>query len=105
MSTHAAMTSAASPEVGRTSRHTLGTGTDKRLHPPAGGGVCSQAGDGIVAGIGSKQEPPIGREDDATRALEIVRPVDQVDWAETPGTGAVREDTFRFGKGAARRPR
>jgi hypothetical protein len=33
--------------------------------------------------FGSKQEPPIGREDDAARALEVVRPVDQVDWAET----------------------
>jgi hypothetical protein len=29
--------------------------------------------------FGSKQEPPIGREDDAARAIEIVRPVDRVD--------------------------
>jgi hypothetical protein len=43
-----------------------------------------EAGDGIVADICSQQEPPIWREDHATRALEIVRPADLINRAETP---------------------
>src|SRR5260370_11072073 len=65
--------------------------------------IYREAGDGIVAGVGSEQKATIRRENDTTRTLEVVRPVNVLDGAQFPRTGAARRDTFHFGKRAVRR--
>src|SRR5580704_19348218 len=64
----------------------------------------SEAGDRIVAAIGSKQKPVIRREDDAARTLKVVRPGDVVDGAQKPRTGAARGDTFHLDNRAVCKP-
>jgi hypothetical protein len=65
----------------------------------------TEAGDRIVSAIGGKQEPSIRREDDAARALVVVRPGDLVDRPEIPGTGAARRDAFHLGDRTVRGPK
>src|SRR6202007_1137563 len=66
--------------------------------------IYREAGDGIVAGVGSEQKATIRRENDTGRTLEVVRPVNVVNGAQFPGTGAAGRDTFLLGKRAVRRP-
>src|SRR5262245_6588111 len=66
--------------------------------------IYSEAGDGIVAGIGSEQKATVRRENDTARTLEVVRPVDVVDGAQLPRTGAGSRHTFHLGQCAVRRP-
>src|SRR4029077_10982058 len=66
--------------------------------------IDSEAGDRIVASIGSKQKPPVRRKDVAAGTLEFVGPFDVVDGAQFPRTGAAGRDTFHLGKRAVRRP-
>ncbi len=64
----------------------------------------SEAGHGIIAGVGSEQKATIRRENDTARTLEVVWPVDVVDGAQIPSTGAARRNTFHLGERAVRRP-
>src|ERR1700752_2661886 len=66
--------------------------------------IYGEAGDGIVAAVGSKQKATILRETDTARALEVVRPADVVDGADAPRTGAPCCDTLHLVKRAVRRP-
>ncbi len=63
-----------------------------------------EAGDGIVTSVGSEQKATIRRENDTARTLEVVRPVNVVDGAQFPRTGAARQNTFHLGDRAVRRP-
>src|ERR1700739_4736571 len=60
--------------------------------------IYSEAGDGIVAAVGGKQEATIRREADTARTLELVRPGDVIDGADAPSPGAPCRDTFHLGK-------
>src|SRR5580704_15265765 len=66
--------------------------------------IYSEAGDRIVAAVGSKQKATIRRETDTARTLVVVRPGDVVDGADEPRTGAPRGDTFHLGQSAIRGP-
>src|SRR5260370_17978020 len=66
--------------------------------------MYSEAGDGIVAAVGSKQKATIRRETDTARILVVVRPADVVDGADEPRTGAPCRETFHLGKRAVRAP-
>src|SRR5262249_26273217 len=60
--------------------------------------VHSEAGDGIVAAIGSEQKATIRRENNTARTLEVVRSFSVVNWAQKPRTGAAGRNTFHLGK-------
>src|SRR5262249_56248448 len=63
-----------------------------------------EAGDRVVAAVGSEQEAAIGREDDAAGTLEGVRgALLTTDRLEHAGTGAARRDPLELGDGAVGR--
>src|SRR5262249_50332626 len=66
--------------------------------------IYSEAGDRIVVGVGSEQKATIRRENDTARTLVVVRPLDVVDGAQIPRTGAARGHTFHLGQLAVRAP-